>query len=498
MTTRRLATQMLPDAYSSKVRPALFGQRAAACAAHPLAASASTEIIARGGGAADAVIAAQAVVSVIAPEAAGIGGDGFFLVRANNGTITAINAAGCTPAGLCGPISDDGTSVTVPGVVAGWGELSRRFGRLPLAVALEPAVRLARQGCSARPETIRAVRAQRQRLVRGGARAWAFFEAKDNAAVSQPALADTLASIGEHGARWFYEGPPADAIAHAVASGGGALVREDMTAHASVVSEPLSLSWKGLRIHVQPPMSQGILLLMALAGFGAHQASAPDLEHVAIELTKAAFEFRSHVSRGHALLSERIEIDFERATHRSGPRSYLHTAGAAASDCEGVVVSSLISVFDDFGSAIFVPEGGFVLNNRAAGFTQAPNDSRPNALPVHTLAPILVEAENSCFALATPGADGQVQTLLQILIGIAVEGLDLPTAIDRARWRSEDGRLLVEEQFLMRDQLAARGHEVVEQQAGDTRFGAVVCAGVSGNRPFSIADWRRETWAVVS
>jgi gamma-glutamyltranspeptidase/glutathione hydrolase len=117
---------------------------------------------------------------------------------------------------------------------------------------------------------------------------------------------------------------------------------------------------------------------------------------------------------------------------------------------------------------------------------------------VHTLAPILVEAENSCFALATPGADGQVQTLLQILIGIAVEGLDLPTAIDRARWRSEDGRLLVEEQFLMRDQLAARGHEVVEQQAGDTRFGAVVCAGVSGNRPFSIADWRRETWAVVS
>jgi gamma-glutamyltranspeptidase/glutathione hydrolase len=456
------------------------------------------EVIARGGGAADAVIAAQAVISVLAPEAGGIGGDGFFLVRTKDGAVTAINAAGRTPAGLRGPVRDDGTSVTVPGVVAGWGELARRFGKLPFAVVLEPAVRLARQGCLARPETIRAVQAQRQRLVRGGAREWPFFEANDNATVAQPALADTLASIGEYGARWFYEGPPADAIARAIAGSGGALVREDMTAHASNVSEPLSLSWKGLRIHVQPPMSQGILLLMALAGYDAHRVSTHDLDHVAIELTKGAFEFRSQVSRGTALLAERIEFDLKRAAHRSGPRSYLHTAGAATSDHEGVVVSSLISVFDDFGSAIFVPEGGFVLNNRAAGFTQEPNDVRPNALPVHTLAPILVETENSCFALATPGADGQVQTILQILLGIAVEGLDLPTAIDRARWRSEDGRLLVEERFLARDRLVARGHEVVEQRAGDTRFGAVVCAGVSGNRPFGVADWRRETWAAVS
>ncbi len=498
MTNRYRSDLMLPDSYSSRVRPALFGERAAACAAHPLAASASMEVIAQGGGAADAVIAAQAVISVIAPEAGGVGGDGFFLVRAKDGSVTAINAAGRTPAGLRGPVRDDGTSVTVPGVVAGWGELSRRFGKLPLAAALEPAIRLARQGCSARPETIRAAKAQRQRLVRGGARGWAFFEAEDNAAVTQLPLADTLANIGAHGARWFYEGPLADAIVRAVADGGGALAREDMAAHASVVASPLSLSWKGLRIHVQPPMSQGILLLMALAGYEARQVSAPDLEHVAIELAKAVFEFRGHAARGSALLGEQIEIDIKRAAHRNGPRSYLHTAGAAASDSEGVVVSSLISVFDDFGSAIFVPEGGFVLNNRAAGFTQAPNDSRPDALPVHTLAPILVEAEDSCFALATPGADGQVQTLLQILLGIAAEGLDLPTAIDRLRWRSEDGRLLVEDQFPVREELVARGHVVVTERAGDTRFGAVVCAGISGNRPFGCADWRRETWAAVS
>lgn len=497
MTPRHLVHPMLPDAYSSKVRPALFGRCGAACAAHPLAVSASTEVVARGGSAADAVIAAQAVISVIAPEAGGVGGDGFFLVRAKQGALTAINAAGRTPAAFIGPVRDDGTSVTVPGVVAGWGELSRRFGKLPLSDVLGPAVRLARQGFSARPETIRAIKAQRRRLIRGGAQAWSLFGAGDNEAVAQPELGDTLAGIGEHGVRWFYEGPPGSAIARAIANAGGALVREDMIAHATTVSAPLSLSWKGLRIHVQPPMSQGILLLMALAAYDALRVSARDLNHVAIELTKAAFDFRGQVSRGSALLTERIEIDAERAAGRDGPRSYLHTAGAAASDQDGMVVSSLISVFDDFGAAIFVPEHGFVLNNRAAGFTEAPNDSRPNALPVHTLAPILVDTGSACFALATPGADGQVQTLLQILLGIAVEDLDLPTAIDRTRWRSESGRLLVEQPPPVLDDLIARGHEVVEQQAGDTRFGAVVCAGISDDRPFCIADWRRETWAAV-
>ena len=257
MISRNSTDCLLPDSYSSRIRPAVFGQRAAVSAAHPLAASAALEVITQGGTAADAVIAAQAVISVIAPEAGGLGGDGFFLVRTIDGRVTAVNAAGRTPSCFSGRVADDGTSVTVPGVVAGWGELSQRFGKVPLAVALAPAIRLAERGCTLRPETLRALVSQRERLIRGGAETWPVFAAQGIETIRQSSLAATLTAIGLHGPQWFYAGPLADAIAATVGDRGGSLARADMAAHASLVTTPLSLSWKGLRIHVQPPMSQG-------------------------------------------------------------------------------------------------------------------------------------------------------------------------------------------------------------------------------------------------
>jgi gamma-glutamyltranspeptidase / glutathione hydrolase len=497
MASRNSSSDLIPDAYSSRARPAVFGQRVAVSAAHPLAAAAALEVVAQGGGAADATIAAQAVISVVAPEAGGLGGDAFFLVRKGNGDITAINAAGCSASACCSAVADDGTSVTVPGVVAGWGELSARFGNVPLSTALAPAIRIAQAGFMVRPETLRALAAQKTRLVRGGAQQWPFLDARPSETVHLPSLAKTLAAVGRFGAKWFYEGSLGNAIVDAVIQHGGVLSQSDMAKHSSVVTEPLSLSWRGLRIHVQPPMSQGVLLLMALAGFDQLELSSLERDHAAIELAKATFAFRDEVSQGDALLAKPLTVNLDRASERPGPRSYLHTAGVAAADGDGVIVSSLISVFDDFGSAIYVRDGDFVLNNRAAGFTNAPNDYRPGVLPIHTLAPILVDTGSACFALATPGADGQVQTLLQILIGLAVEGLDLPSAIDRARWRSEDGRLLVEAGYPAAEQFAARKHQVLHVAAGDTRFGAVVCAGLAKNRPFACSDWRRETWSLA-
>jgi gamma-glutamyltranspeptidase/glutathione hydrolase len=190
-------------------------------------------------------------------------------------------------------------------------------------------------------------------------------------------------------------------------------------------------------------------------------------------------------------------LDIDRASRRGGPRAYLHTAGVAVSDASGMTISSLISVFDSFGSAVFVPEGGFTLNNRAAGFTRAPNDCAGGKRPVHTLAPVLVETGDDCIGLATPGADGQVQTLLQVLSNLFVEGDDVATAIARPRWRSQDSRLLVERSHPHAADLAARGHDVVAIDDGDLRFGAVVCAGMTKGHPFCGADWRRETWSGV-
>lgn len=486
---------LLPDSYSSRIRPALRGARAAVSAAHPLASSAALEVLAEGGNAADAAIAAQAVIAVLMPEAAGLGGDGFFLVRAPDGSVTAVNAAGAAPAGLEGPIGDDGSSVTVPGLVMGWSNVARLFGALPLARSLAPAQRLAASGGPVRAETVRAVGTQKARLMRGGAESWPFFGAEEGARLCQPALAATLLGIGVHGGEWFYRGPLAQAMVAAVQSRRGALAIDDLSAHDSAVTRPLSLDWRGMRVHVQPPMSQGILLLMALKAYAGLAPPAATREHALIELTQAAFAFRDRAGEGLALLSEPMPIDLSKASLRGGPRSYLHTAGVATADAQGMVVSSLVSVFDDFGSAIHVPEGGFVLNNRAGGFTAAPNHARPSQLPVHTLAPILVEGRDVCFALATPGADGQVQTLLQILMQVFEDGHGLPAAIDGPRWRSEDGRLLVEGDHPAREALQGLGHKVVPTPAGDTRFGAVVCAGLAGASPFAVSDWRRETWS---
>jgi gamma-glutamyltranspeptidase/glutathione hydrolase len=123
---------------------------------------------------------------------------------------------------------------------------------------------------------------------------------------------------------------------------------------------------------------------------------------------------------------------------------------------------------------------------------------RPGKRPIHTLAPVIVERAEGVVALSTPGADGQVQTLLQVILGWAIAGKELPEAVAVPRWRSEDGRLLVEAGHLARDDLIARGHDVVDTPAGDMRFGAVTAAGHWQGAPFALADWRRTTWAGVA
>jgi gamma-glutamyltranspeptidase/glutathione hydrolase len=250
-------------------------------------------------------------------------------------------------------------------------------------------------------------------------------------------------------------------------------------------------------VHVQPPSSQGVLLAMALRwlhGNGLDRAMLD--EHTAIELLGAVFEHRAAAGSGGDLLAIELDVDRQQASGRSGARAYLHTAGVAVADRDGLVVSSLVSVFDDFGSGVFVPELGITLNNRADGFTVAPNDAGPGRRPVHTLAPVVVEAPDRTLALATPGADGQVQTLLQVLLADLSDDTDLPTAIARPRWRSQDGALLIEEGHGAAAELAARGHDVQQRSDGDDLFGSVVAAASSGDgTPTATGDWRRSTWA---
>lgn len=479
-------------------RPWLTGRLGAVSAAHPLAAAAGQQVLATGGNAVDAAIAAQAALGVLVPQSCGIGGDLLCLV-AGEGDPVAVNGTGATPAGAEPGVTapSGGASVTVPGAVGAWETLAERYGRVGLEAALAPAVTLAAEGTAADPRLLAEVEVQRDLLLRGGAGEWPLLGLTAGQTWVQDRLADTLRAIGRDGAAAFYAGL-APAIARAVQRDGGALTAEDLAAHRTVVAEPLAVDWCGGTAWVQPPVSQGVLLAMALAWL-TREGVPPDpaeREHVLVELTEAVFAHRARAGEGPALLDEPLAVDRGRARRRGGPRGAMHTAGVAVADAGGLVVSSLITVFDHFGAGVFVPEGGFVLTNRGAGFTQPPNDPAPGKRPVHTLAPALLQRGGELTAVATPGADGQVQTLLQVLVRAAT-GMDLPAAIAAARWRSEAGRLLIEHDHPQAAALEARGHDVHRSVPGEGPFGSVVCAGVRDGWPRSTGDWRRQVWAGV-
>jgi len=306
-----------------------------------------------------------------------------------------------------------------------------------------------------------------------------------------------LVGLGAHGRASFYEGATATAVSTAAQRDGGSLSVADLSEHRSEIGPPLRTRWAGGTVWVQPPPSQGVLLAMALQWWEQQAAAGrpvqpQEADHVAVELMAAVFGYRERcLADGAALLDVALEVDRERATRRRGPRPYLHTTGIAVADGDGVLVSSLVSVFDDFGSCTYVPEAGFVLNNRAAGFTDPPNDAGPGRRPVHTLAPVMVEHDGATTALATPGADGQIQTLLQVLCRLR-HGADLADAIAAPRWRSEEGRLLIERSHPSAAALAERGHDLSVLEDGDNRLGAVVAARSGRSEPVAVGDWRRE------
>jgi gamma-glutamyltranspeptidase/glutathione hydrolase len=489
---------LFASSYSSSVRPVLRGRLGGVSAAHPLAVAAGQEMLLAGGTAADAAIAAQAALCVLMPDACGLGGDMLALVHVPGAPHWAINGTGAAPLGLVKVAEDGPDSITVPGIVDAWCVLSRHCGRLPLARVLEPAIRLANAGLRVSEALAEALCKHRARLERGGAQSWCLFARRAGDRVSQTRLAAILQRIGAEGREAFYRGPAALASSRAVRVLGGTLSEKDLESHESVVATPLETSWSGLRVAAQPPVSQGVLLNMALHALGGLPDIPADLhDHVAIELTEAAFGFRADVEQGAALLQHPLPIDLQKASHRGGPRAYLHTAGVAASDSDGRVISSLVSVFDDFGSCVYVPELGITLNNRAGGFTTGANAAAPGKRPVHTLAPILVQTGQGMLGLATPGADGQVQTLLQVLLGIGCERVDLAQALARPRWRSEGGQLLIETLHPRREALARLGHRVTPLPDGEVRFGAVVCAGWVDEEPIVASDWRRSTFAAV-
>jgi gamma-glutamyltranspeptidase/glutathione hydrolase len=200
-------------------------------------------------------------------------------------------------------------------------------------------------------------------------------------------------------------------------------------------------------------------------------------------------------------LADAIPIG-ERASRADHAQGYNHTTSVTTADREGNVVSMLISVFDSFGCATWVPEGGFFLNDRLLSFSRdpaSPNAAAGGKRPVHTLSPAMVVDGGRVLAVSTPSADGQVQALLQVLLAHLDEGLELGEACDRPRWRVVGDLLRVEDDLEpgLAEGLAALGHAVVASPARDSQLGSV-CAAEHDGATGLVAGWadpRRESWA---
>lgn len=490
---------------------------AAISAGHQLAADTARDVLAVGGATVDAAIAAAAVQCVVEMPWCGLGGDTFALVHDGKRT-TSLNGSGCAPAGVRAALGERSSvprfgalSVGVPGTVSAWFELHARFGRTPMAELLEPAAYYARRG----------VRDERlARAVHEHAETLAGWDIDfDGLLLVQPALAATIDEVRQGGCAAFYHGDIAERIASAVGAEGGALSRADLAAHESQWADPLSVSFRGARVHSQVPVSMGVLFLAALRLFERryqhYDYSELDAIDAMVAIKKAVFG-RIFPQLGDPRLVTNPDVlsDIYLAAIEDTEECSLLPMGAdtttlAIAGPDGMTVSLIHSLFNEFGARVMVPGTGVVLNDRLANLKagQGPNALLGGRRPMHTLHTYVVErTDGVVIAGATPGGRGQVQTNLQVLANVFDRGDDLQTAIDRPRWvhgmprvSPTDDTLYLESGLAAHaDALRARGHRI-ELLAGDhdDHFGSCTVVARGAGMLAAAADRRRSAASIL-
>ncbi|MGI9627876.1 MAG: gamma-glutamyltransferase [Longimicrobiales bacterium] len=537
-------------------RPEVRGTKGAVSSDHPLASAAGLDVLRRGGNAVDAAIAMAGVLAVVRPHMNGVGGDAFGLFyEGETGAVTALNGSGgagtqATPeffqaAGHetvpeVGPLS-----VSVPGAVAAWEAALNRYGTMPLAELLRPAIEYARDGFPVSTRLASDFEAQgsalndvgREKYLPGGA------PPTTGSLLKNQALATTLDAIATGGADVFYRSEIGARLAGFVDSLGGALTPADLAAHESEWVEPVTGEYLGQTLHVMPPNTQGITQI-AYAEMAKHHPlkemghnSSPYL-HTMIELKKLAFADRDSWVADPAFADVPVErlldgdylsdratlVDMENAAEVRPPgishdmaTNHDANTGAANDDGDtvyltavdqwGNAVSWIQSLFHGFGSGLLEPETGVVLHNRGSLYTlQAghPNIVAPGKRPYHTLTPLLATDPGGAFAftLGTPGGDSQTQSLLQIMNNIGLFGMTPQAAIEAPRFRSNGGTALSIEDRIggaALDELAALGHDIHVIHGWTATFGGaqMIVAGPVSGTWIAAADPRREAYALA-
>lgn len=500
--------------YSSRRQP-VFGD-AAVATSQPLAAQAGLEMLRRGGTAIDAAVATAMAMTVLEPTSNGIGGDCFALVWEGD-DVVGLNASGRAPAALSPERFAGATRmptagwdpVTVPGGVAGWVALWRRYGRLDFAELAEPAVRYARDGFLVAPATAALWARATPNLSRYAEWKRVFtIDGRAPAAGERMRLPDhaaTLEAIAASEGESFYRGPLAARIAAAAKEDGALLAQEDLAAHEAEWVTPLALDAYGARMHQIPPNGQGIVALIALGilarfDLDALTVDCPDLHHLAIEATKLGFSVAHRevadpawmrVAPEELLSPARLDalaarIDPTKAQDFDhGPPNRGGTILLCAADAEGRMISLIQSNYMGFGSGIVVPGTGIAMHNRGANFTVEeghPNRVAGGKRPYHTIIPGFVTTAGGddgahpepLVAYGVMGGFMQPQGQLQTYLRMVRYGQNPQAALDAPRWQiTSELEVEIEPGFedSFRAELERRGHRLTPAATRDVRFG---------------------------
>jgi len=490
----------------TQARSMVISKHGIAATSQTLASQAAAQVLARGGSAMDAAIAANALLGLVEPMSCGIGGDLFVIYwEAKTGALTALNASGWSPRALTieflksqgrYAMPQDGIqSVTVPGCVNGWEKLHKRFGRLAWRELFQPAIYYAEQGFPV-TEIIQETWKAAATKLSGDAAAHEIFLPEDKPpGVGQifrnRKLAAAYKLIAAEGASAFYKGEIARAILKTSASLGGKMSAGDLAEFQSEWVQPVSTLYRGWKVYEVPPNTQGIAaleMLNILETFPLFKYAAGSLEdlHLKIEAQKLAYQdLHRYVAdprfgppptaglnskdyaRERAALIQRDAANCA-AVPGKPPATAGDTIYLSVVDREGNIASLIQSVYLSFGSGVAVNEYGFHLQNRGALFEmdpEHPNALAPRKRPLHTIIPAFMEKDNIHIGFGIMGGYNQAQAHAQFVSNLVDHNMNIQAALEAPRFTKltfGGCDVMIENRVAagVREALTARGHSL--------------------------------------
>jgi gamma-glutamyltranspeptidase / glutathione hydrolase len=453
-------------------RSMVITQQGIAATSQTLASQAGAQILAKGGSAVDAAIAANAVLGVVEPMMNGIGGDLFVIYwDAKTGKLTGLNASGPAPRGLnpeflakqgFQSIPEGIHSVTVPGAVDGWAKMHQRFGKLPWKDLFAAAIAYVEQGFpvtedaqrywSGSTGTLRS-HPETSRVYLPGGRAPRVGEVFKNLA-----MAKTYRILAEKGPDAFYKGEIATAILKTSQQLGGTMTAQDLASFSSEWVEPISTEYRGWKVYELPPNGQGLAVLEMLnimetsAAAAGGPYNAAEL-HRRIESMKLAYSdlrfngdprfadipVRGLLSKDYAR-KRAAAIDPQKAncTVAAGAPVFGETTYLTTVDKDGNIASWIQSLYDYFGSGVTVEGMGFLLHDRGQNFTLTRGSANVLAggkRPSHTIIPGFMEKGDLHIGFGIMGGSNQAMAHAQFVSNVVDYDLNIQQAVESARFR---------------------------------------------------------------